>query len=73
MRRKALWKLSEAMTGLQLQLQTLLEEEEEYRDNMPENLQESARYYAAEAACDNMQEAIDSIEDAIESIETAAK
>ncbi|MBR3237027.1 MAG: hypothetical protein IKF99_01165 [Oscillospiraceae bacterium] len=72
-RRKGLKKIQEELNELQEQLSGLLEEEEDYRDNMPENLQGSERYYTAEAACDNMQEAIDNIEAAIESIEAAAE
>ena len=34
-------------------------EEEEYRDNMPENLQNSERYYAADEACSNLDSALD--------------
>lgn len=36
-------------------------DEEYYRDNIPENLQESIRYYAADEACDNIEEAIDGL------------
>ena len=38
-RRSKLEKIAEAITDLKEQLETLQEEEEEYRDNMPENLQ----------------------------------
>ena len=46
-------------------------EEEEYRDNMPENLQGSERYEAADAAVDNMSSAVDALDEAISSIESA--
>ena len=48
-----------------------MSDEEEYRDNIPENLQSSERYEQAEAACDAMQEALDQIEEAISNIENA--
>ena len=53
------------------ELYELYNEEEEYKDNIPENLRSSERYDVAEAACDSLDEAISSIEDAISSIEEA--
>lgn len=52
-------------------LDVLREEEEEYRDNMPENLQGSEKYQMADEAIDNMDCAIDSLEEAISYIESA--
>lgn len=52
-------------------LNDLKEEEEEYRDNIPENLQGSERYVKAEEACDALEEAVSSFEEAIESLENA--
>ena len=46
-------------------------EEEEYRDNIPENMQESERYEKADEACDNLSEAVDNLEEVISSIEAA--
>ena len=40
-------------------------------DNMPENLQESEKYCAAEEAVNNMDEAYDVIGEAIDSVESA--
>ena len=48
-------------------LECLYYEEEAYMDNIPENLQNSSRYEAAEDACDNLESAVDSIDDAISS------
>lgn len=39
--------------------------EEEYRDNMPENLQGSERYDKADGACTNLSDAVDSLDDMI--------
>lgn len=44
-------------------------EEEDYRDNMPENMQNSDRYYAADSAIDEMQEAYDALTDMIDNID----
>ena len=38
---------------------------------MPENLQGSERYEAAESACDNLDNAYDSLDEAISAIEEA--
>ena len=54
-RRKKLAHIQDKLREIQDELQELMEEEEEYRDNMPENLQESERYEKADEACDNMQ------------------
>lgn len=48
-----------------------IQNEEEYRDNIPENMQSSEKYEIAEAACDSMSEAIDNLEEAIGNIESA--
>lgn len=53
-------------------------DEESYKDNIPENLQNGYRYEAAEEACDNLESAQDSLEyideeDTAESIVGALK
>lgn len=48
-RRKELQSVIDQLEELKDSLETLMSEEEEYRDNMPENLQGSVRYEAAEA------------------------
>ena len=48
-------------------LEELKDEEEEYRDNMPENLQGSERYDAAELAVDDLEEALGEAMDKIDS------
>lgn len=48
-----------------------MDEEEEYRDNMPENLQGSDRYAKADETCDELYCAISNLEDVISSIETS--
>ncbi len=70
-RRKSLRKLMEEIETLMGTAQQLLEEEEEYRDNIPENLWGSERYEKAEEAADNLSSAVDSLEEAIDYIEEA--
>lgn len=69
-RRKALADLVEQFEVLKEELESLMEEEEEYRDNMPENLQGSERYEKADAACDNLSDAVYNLEETISSIQT---
>ena len=70
-RRKALDEVISKIEEAKELLENLQAEEEEYRDNMPENLQGSERYEAADAAVDNMSSAVDALEEAISSIESA--
>jgi len=65
-RRKALDEVISKIEEAKELLENLQAEEEEYRDNMPENLQGSERYEAADAAVDALDEAISSIESAQE-------
>lgn len=70
-RRKALDEVISKIEEAKELLENLQAEEEEYRDNMPENLQGSKRYEAADAAVDNMSSAVDALDEAISSIESA--
>lgn len=70
-RRKELNALLSTIEEVKDALEALKEEEEEYRDNMPENLWGSERYDKAEAAVSSLEEAISSLEDAISGIEVA--
>jgi molecular chaperone GrpE (heat shock protein) len=72
-RRSALQKLQERVTEMREELEVLMEEEEEYRDNMPENLQGSEKYEIADTACDNLSSALDALEEAVSYIESAAE
>ena len=70
-RRKILAQLQERLEAIKDEIQSVLEDEEEYRDNMPENLQGSEKYEKADNACDNLSYAVDSLEDVISSLEEA--
>lgn len=68
-RRKQIQDVIERLGTLQGEMESLMEDiesiqadEEEYRDNMPENLQGSERYEIADAACDALESAKDSLE-----------
>lgn len=70
-RRKELSQAVELLEEAQSIIESCRDEEQEYIDNMPENLHESEKYYAAEEAVDNMNEAYDVIGEAIDSVESA--
>ena len=72
-RRKSLREIQSKLDRLGQELETLKEEEEEYRDNMPENLQESDRYQRADEVCDLLQEALESMDNAYQQIEEAVE
>ena len=57
---------------LKSQLENICSDEQDYFDNMPENLQGSQRGMDAEAAIDAMNDAIESIDNAVEAAEDAA-
>lgn len=71
MRRKEIDKVISLIEEAKSMTEYIMSEEEDYRDNMPENLQGSMKYDAAEEAIDNMQDAIDSLEEAIDSLNEA--
>lgn len=72
-RRAALAALSEKLEEIEAALEELKEEEEEYRDNIPENLQGSERYEAADYAANEIDTAICSLVEARNSIESASE
>ena len=70
-RRKALQAIVDQLETLQMQLEEILTEEEEYRDNIPENFQSGERYEHIEEICESLSDAVSSLEDATSSIEEA--
>lgn len=72
-RRKSLQNIIDQLEEVKGSLEDLQAEEEEYRDNMPENLCGSEKYEKADDAIANIEDAINDIEEAINSIETAMR
>jgi hypothetical protein len=70
-RRKTLADIREKLTELHDLLEEVKDEEEVYRDNMPDNLQGSERYEKADEACGNLDSALTAIDEALEYIEYA--
>ena len=50
--------LQNVLEELQQQIEEIRDEEQDYLDNIPENLQNSERYETAENALDNLEEAV---------------
>lgn len=70
-RRKELQELYDIISETKDRLEMLHDKEEEYKDNIPENLQSSERYERAEAAVDALGSAVSSLEEALDYIEEA--
>lgn len=70
-RRKTIQKIIDNLHDLRNTLDDVYDEEETYRDNMPENLQGSERYKKANEACDNLSDAVDGLDEVISSLEAA--
>lgn len=67
-RRKSIQDVADQLEELKSTLEDIQGEEEEYRDNIPENLQGSKRYEKADEACDTLSGAVDGLEDVITSL-----
>lgn len=71
-RRKQIDKAIEMLTTASNFIESIKSDEEEYMDNIPENLQGSSRYSDAEDACNYLEEAIDDIGSAIDNLNSAS-
>ena len=65
-RRKEISSISSILEDVKSRLSTVIDEEQEAFDNMPESIQGSDRGCESEEALDSMNDALDSIESAIE-------
>ena len=68
-RRKALRRWNKRAEELKSDLESILWDEQNYYDNIPENLQFSERAEASEEAINQMEDAIDDLGDVIEAID----
>lgn len=53
-RRKRVEDVIQKIEELKAEVEEILDEESEYRDNIPENMQQSERYENADNNCDNL-------------------
>lgn len=63
--RKKLEELVADVESIKSDVEDIQWEEEDYRDNIPENLQGSERYDKADNACTNFSDAVDALDDMI--------
>lgn len=70
-RRKQLSEIQEKLSELKGMIETVLDEEQEAYDHLPESLQESERGEAMQTAIEAMESAMDSCEEAEGSLEEA--
>lgn len=72
-RRKEINSIIEQIAELKDNLENILEDEDDYRDNMPENLWGSKRYEISENASSNLEFGISSLEEVIDYLEESAE
>ena len=68
-RRKRIEKAIETLNEVQNELEDIKAEEEDYFDNIPENMQSGEKAEISEAAIDSLEEAISAVEEAYNSLE----
>lgn len=71
-RRKQISEIIDALEIAMSSIDSVRDDEQEYLDNIPENLQGSDRYSIAEDAVDNLDNAYDSIQEVIDYLSAAA-
>jgi hypothetical protein len=65
-RRKLIQEAIDKMHEAKALLEQACSEEEEYKDNMPENMQSGEKYDTAERACETIQEAVDQLDEIVD-------
>ena len=68
-RRNELNRIIDTLEKCSSDIESVLDDEDASRDNMPENLQGSERYEESESASDKMNDAISSINDAVSTLQ----
>lgn len=71
-RREAIANLSAQSSELQGEIDTLMGEEQDYYDNMPESLQGGEKGENAQAAIDSLQEAYDAVDTIVDALSAAS-
>ena len=70
-RRKEIQRILDELYELRDAVDAVTDEEQEYLDNIPENLQSGERYEAAEEAVSQLGDALYGIDSALEALENA--
>ena len=70
-RRKAIREIISDLEELKSRLETIMDEEQEAYDNLPENLQGSERGEEMEAAADNLDSAFNGVDEVLDYLNSA--
>lgn len=65
-RRTQIQRVSDSISNIIVEIETIRDEEDEARESMPENLVGSERYETSEVASDTLQDTIDLLEESVE-------
>ena len=65
-RRTQIQRVSDSISNIITDIETIRDEEDEARESMPENLVGSERYETSEVASDTLQDTIDLLEESVE-------
>lgn len=65
-RRTQIQRVSDSISNIIAEIETIRDEEDEARESMPENLVGSERYETSEIASDTLQDTIDLLEESVE-------
>ena len=68
-RRKEIANAIDQIEKLKMTVEFILDDEQEYNENIPENLQDSERCYASTAAIDQLEYAMENLADAVSNLE----
>lgn len=69
-RRKTIQKIVDDLNDLRNTLVDVYDEEETYRDSIPENMQGGERYEKADETCENISDALNNLDEVIDCLET---
>jgi uncharacterized coiled-coil DUF342 family protein len=67
-RRAAITDLADKLSEIRDELQSLCDEESEYRDNMPENMQSGEKYERADTAASILEDGVSELESIIDNL-----
>jgi predicted RNase H-like HicB family nuclease len=70
-RREEIQKITDVLQDILYDIELVLSDEQEYFDNMPENLQFSERGERSEEAISNLEYTLESVQEAIENLQEA--
>lgn len=70
-RRKEIQEAYDSLADIREIVESIHADEEEYKENMPENLQDSEKAQYSEEKADQLQSAIDSMDEALSELEEA--